>query len=156
MVLDFAKEALENASTHSINFDELRAGKANIKVFGVGGAGCNALNSMIFCAFSSLHRIPLRFILTSIKLLHVASTFPLPIGSLSSRAFAQFIRFPLLSKQVIASCTGHDSPTCTNSLPLLRNSPSIFPLYHHFFFSALAHFDTLSSRISLANSNIWI
>ena len=43
MVLDFAKEAIANASTHSINFDELRAGKANIKVFGVGGAGCNAI-----------------------------------------------------------------------------------------------------------------
>ena len=42
MVLDFAKEAIQNAQTHSINFDELRAGKANIKVFGVGGAGCNA------------------------------------------------------------------------------------------------------------------
>jgi len=41
MVLDFAKEALENVDAHSINFDELRAGKANIKVFGVGGAGCN-------------------------------------------------------------------------------------------------------------------
>ncbi len=41
MVLDFAKEAIQNASTHSINFDELRAGKANIKVFGCGGAGCN-------------------------------------------------------------------------------------------------------------------
>lgn len=43
MVLDFAREALENVGTHSINFDELRAGKANIKVFGVGGAGCNAV-----------------------------------------------------------------------------------------------------------------
>ncbi len=43
MVLDFAKEALQNVSTHSINFDELRAGKANIKVFGAGGAGCNAI-----------------------------------------------------------------------------------------------------------------
>jgi cell division protein FtsZ len=43
MVLDFAKEALENVASHSINFDELRAGKANIKVFGVGGAGCNAV-----------------------------------------------------------------------------------------------------------------
>jgi cell division protein FtsZ len=43
MVLDFAKEAIENASTHSINFDELRAGKANIKVIGGGGAGCNAI-----------------------------------------------------------------------------------------------------------------
>ena len=41
MVLDFAKEAIQNASTHSINFDELRAGKANIKVFGAGGSGCN-------------------------------------------------------------------------------------------------------------------
>ncbi|OIO80121.1 cell division protein FtsZ [Candidatus Pacearchaeota archaeon CG1_02_32_132] len=43
MVLDFAKEAIENAGTHSINFDELRAGKANIKVFGAGGAGCNTV-----------------------------------------------------------------------------------------------------------------
>jgi len=43
MVLDFAKEAIQNAATHSINFDELRAGKANIKVFGCGGAGCNAI-----------------------------------------------------------------------------------------------------------------
>jgi len=41
MTLDFAKEAIENSNTHSINFDELRAGKANIKVFGVGGCGCN-------------------------------------------------------------------------------------------------------------------
>ena len=43
MVLDFAKEAIENTGTHSINFDELRAGKANIKVFGVGGCGGNAV-----------------------------------------------------------------------------------------------------------------
>jgi cell division protein FtsZ len=43
VVLDFAKEAIANAEKHSINFDELRAGKANIKVFGVGGAGCNAV-----------------------------------------------------------------------------------------------------------------
>jgi cell division protein FtsZ len=43
MVLDFAKEAIQNAETHSINFDELRAGKANIKVIGAGGAGCNAV-----------------------------------------------------------------------------------------------------------------
>ncbi len=43
MVLDFAKEAVEKTSTHSINFDELKAGKANIKVFGVGGMGCNAV-----------------------------------------------------------------------------------------------------------------
>lgn len=41
MVLDFAKEAIENTDTHSINFDELRAGKANIKVVGVGGCGGN-------------------------------------------------------------------------------------------------------------------
>lgn len=43
MVLDFAKEAIENNATHSINFDELKAGKANIKVIGVGGMGCNAV-----------------------------------------------------------------------------------------------------------------
>ncbi|MBU1855157.1 MAG: cell division protein FtsZ [Nanoarchaeota archaeon] len=43
MALDFAKEAIQNAETHSINFDELRAGKANIKVIGVGGMGCNAV-----------------------------------------------------------------------------------------------------------------
>jgi cell division protein FtsZ len=43
VVLDFAKEAIANADKHSINFDELRAGKANIKVFGVGGAGCNSV-----------------------------------------------------------------------------------------------------------------
>ena len=42
-MLDFAKEALKNVETHSINFDELRAGKANIKVFGCGGAGCNSI-----------------------------------------------------------------------------------------------------------------
>ncbi|RMD66958.1 cell division protein FtsZ [Candidatus Pacearchaeota archaeon] len=43
MALDFAKEAIENAEKYSINFDELRAGKANIKVIGVGGAGCNTV-----------------------------------------------------------------------------------------------------------------
>jgi cell division protein FtsZ len=43
MVLDFAKEAVQNAETHSINFDDLKAGKANIKVIGVGGMGCNAV-----------------------------------------------------------------------------------------------------------------
>jgi cell division protein FtsZ len=43
VVLDFAKEAISNVETHSINFDGLKAGKANIKVFGVGGAGCNAV-----------------------------------------------------------------------------------------------------------------
>ena len=42
-MLDFAKEAIENSSTNSINFDELRAGKASIKVFGVGGMGSNAV-----------------------------------------------------------------------------------------------------------------
>jgi len=43
MALDIAKEALSNVATHSINFDELKAGKANIKVIGIGGAGCNAI-----------------------------------------------------------------------------------------------------------------
>jgi len=43
MVLDFAKQAIENTSSHSINFDELRAGKANIKVIGVGGCGGNGV-----------------------------------------------------------------------------------------------------------------
>jgi len=43
MVLDFAKEAVGNAESHSINFDELKAGKANIKVIGCGGCGCNAI-----------------------------------------------------------------------------------------------------------------
>jgi len=43
MVLDFAKEAIDNLESHSINFDDLKAGKANIKVFGCGGAGCNAI-----------------------------------------------------------------------------------------------------------------
>ena len=43
MVLDFAKEAIDNTDSHSINFDELRAGKANIKVIGVGGCGGNAV-----------------------------------------------------------------------------------------------------------------
>ena len=43
MVLDFAKEAIQNAETHSINFDELRARKTNIKVVGCGGMGSNAV-----------------------------------------------------------------------------------------------------------------
>ena len=43
MALDFAREAIENTETHSINFKELKAGKANIKVFGVGGMGSNAV-----------------------------------------------------------------------------------------------------------------
>ena len=43
MSLDFTKEAIENTGSHSINFDELKAGKANIKVIGVGGCGCNAV-----------------------------------------------------------------------------------------------------------------
>src|SRR3972149_10942158 len=41
MVLDFAREAIDNVATHSINFDDLKAGKANIKVLGVGGCGTN-------------------------------------------------------------------------------------------------------------------
>lgn len=40
-MLDFAKEAIANTATHSINFDELKAGKANIKVIGMGGCGSN-------------------------------------------------------------------------------------------------------------------
>jgi cell division protein FtsZ len=43
VVLDFTQEALQNVDSHSINFDELKAGKAAIKVFGVGGMGCNAV-----------------------------------------------------------------------------------------------------------------
>ncbi len=43
MALDFAKEAIRNVDTHSINFDELKAGKANIKVIGVGGCGANTV-----------------------------------------------------------------------------------------------------------------
>lgn len=42
MVLDFAKEAIQNSETHSINFDDLKAGKASIKVIGCGGMGTNA------------------------------------------------------------------------------------------------------------------
>jgi cell division protein FtsZ len=42
-MIDFAKEAIQNAETHSINFDDLKAGKANIKVMGVGGMGSNAV-----------------------------------------------------------------------------------------------------------------
>lgn len=41
MVLDFAREAIENSESHSINFSELKAGKANIKVVGCGGCGSN-------------------------------------------------------------------------------------------------------------------
>jgi len=43
MVLDFTREAIANAETHSINFGDLKAGKASIKVIGVGGCGCNAI-----------------------------------------------------------------------------------------------------------------
>jgi cell division protein FtsZ len=43
MALDFAREAIENTETHSINFEELKAGKANIKIYGVGGCGCNSI-----------------------------------------------------------------------------------------------------------------
>jgi len=42
-MLDFAKEAVDGAKSYGINFDELKAGKASIKVFGAGGAGCNAI-----------------------------------------------------------------------------------------------------------------
>ncbi len=41
MALEFAKEAIQSAEQNSINFDELRAGKANLKVVGCGGCGCN-------------------------------------------------------------------------------------------------------------------
>lgn len=41
MVLDFAKEAIANTKAYGVNFEELRAGKANIKVVGAGGAGSN-------------------------------------------------------------------------------------------------------------------
>jgi cell division protein FtsZ len=41
MALDFAKQAIEDSEKNSINFDDLKAGKANIKVFGLGGCGCN-------------------------------------------------------------------------------------------------------------------
>ena len=40
-MLNFAKEAVDGAKTYGINFDELKAGKASIKVFGAGGAGSN-------------------------------------------------------------------------------------------------------------------
>ncbi|MFW6282429.1 MAG: cell division protein FtsZ [Minisyncoccales bacterium] len=43
MTLDFAQEAIQNSESHSINFDELKAGKANIKVIGCGGCGNNAV-----------------------------------------------------------------------------------------------------------------
>ncbi|UCD20990.1 MAG: cell division protein FtsZ [archaeon] len=43
MALDFAKEAIDGASKYGINFDELKAGRANIKVIGAGGAGCNMI-----------------------------------------------------------------------------------------------------------------
>jgi len=43
MAIDFTKEAVEGAGQYGINFDELKAGKATIKVVGVGGAGCNAI-----------------------------------------------------------------------------------------------------------------
>jgi len=43
MVLDFAKEAIDGAGKYGINFDELKAGKASIKVIGAGGAGCNTI-----------------------------------------------------------------------------------------------------------------
>ena len=42
-MLDFAKEAIESAKDNGINFEDLRAGRATIKVIGVGGMGCNAI-----------------------------------------------------------------------------------------------------------------
>ena len=42
-MLNFAKEAMDNVKTYGINFDELKAGKASIKVFGCGGAGSNMI-----------------------------------------------------------------------------------------------------------------
>ena len=42
-MLNFAKEAVDGAKTYGINFDELKAGKASIKVFGCGGAGSNMI-----------------------------------------------------------------------------------------------------------------
>jgi len=42
-MLELAKEAVDKAKQYGINFDELKAGKANIKVVGVGGAGCNVI-----------------------------------------------------------------------------------------------------------------
>jgi len=41
MPLDFAKEAIQTAEENSINFDDLKAGKANIKVLACGGCGSN-------------------------------------------------------------------------------------------------------------------
>ena len=41
-MMDFAKEAIAKSKEFGINFDELKAGKANIRVVGVGGMGSNA------------------------------------------------------------------------------------------------------------------
>lgn len=41
--MNFAQEAIQKSGEYGINFDELRAGKASIKVFGVGGMGSNAV-----------------------------------------------------------------------------------------------------------------
>jgi len=43
MALDLVKEAVEGSGKYGINFEELKAGRATIKVVGVGGAGCNAI-----------------------------------------------------------------------------------------------------------------
>jgi len=40
-MLNIAQEAVSGAKTYGINFDELKAGKANIKVVGAGGGGSN-------------------------------------------------------------------------------------------------------------------
>ncbi len=42
-MLDIAKEAIAKAEEQSINFEGLKAGKASIRVIGVGGMGCNAV-----------------------------------------------------------------------------------------------------------------
>jgi len=42
-MLEFAKEAIAKAEEQSINFEGLKAGKASIRVIGVGGMGCNAV-----------------------------------------------------------------------------------------------------------------
>lgn len=42
MLLDFAKEAIEKSKDFGVDLSNMRAGRANIKVIGVGGCGCNA------------------------------------------------------------------------------------------------------------------
>lgn len=42
-MLNFAQEAIANSKELGINFEDLKAGKASIKVVGCGGCGCNAI-----------------------------------------------------------------------------------------------------------------